>query len=76
MSRSAFLIFNPVAGQGDPDEDLAIIKQHLEPEFELEIAHTTPEKGAAQLARQAKAKNVECAIVAGGDGTISAVVTV
>ncbi len=75
MSRSAFLIFNPVAGQGDPDEDLAIIKQHLEPEFELEIAQTTPEKDAAQLARQAKAQNVECAIVAGGDGTISAVVT-
>lgn len=76
MSRSAFLIFNPIAGQGDPDEELAIIKQHLEPEFELEIAQTTPEKGSAQLARQAKAQNAECVIVAGGDGTISAVVTV
>ncbi|MFP4300177.1 MAG: YegS/Rv2252/BmrU family lipid kinase, partial [Spirulinaceae cyanobacterium] len=76
MSRSAFLIFNPVAGQGDPDEELAIIQQHLEPEFELEIAQTTPEKDAAQLARQAKAQNAECVIVAGGDGTISAVVTV
>lgn len=76
MSCSAFLIFNPVAGQGDPDEDLAIIKHHLESEFELEIYHTTPEKGASQLARQAIAQNVKCVLVAGGDGTISAVVSV
>ena len=43
MIRSAYLIFNPVAGQGNSEQDLATIKSILEPEFDLEIQFTTKE---------------------------------
>ncbi|MEO1467158.1 MAG: lipid kinase, partial [Cyanobacteria bacterium J06633_1] len=45
MTRSACLIFNPVAGQGDSEQDLATIKSILEPEFALDIQFTTAEVG-------------------------------
>ncbi len=73
MTRSACLIFNPVAGQGDSEQDLATIKRILEPEFDLDIQLTTEEVSGGDLARQAVDNNVEMIIASGGDGTISAV---
>ncbi|WP_019506918.1 YegS/Rv2252/BmrU family lipid kinase [Pleurocapsa sp. PCC 7319] len=73
MSRKACLIFNPVAGQGDSEQDLATIKSYLEPEFELEVQFTTKEIDGAELASQAVANGVETIIASGGDGTVSAV---
>ena len=73
MSRTACLIFNPVAGQGDSEQDLATIKRHLEPEFVLDIQFTTKEIDAGQLARQAVANDAKIIIASGGDGTVSAV---
>ena len=73
MNRSACLIFNPVAGQGDSEQDLATIKRILEPEFDLDIQFTTPEVGGGELARKAVEQNVETIIASGGDGTVSAV---
>ena len=73
MSHTACLIFNPVAGQGDSEQDLATIKRHLEPEFVLDIQFTTKEIDAGQLARQAVANNAKIIIASGGDGTVSAV---
>ena len=73
MSRTACLIFNPVAGQGDSERDLAEIKSHLEPEFELDVRFTTKEVGGAELARQAIERGAEVIIASGGDGTVSAV---
>jgi YegS/Rv2252/BmrU family lipid kinase len=70
--RSAYLIFNPVAGQGDPEQDLAKIRAILEPTIALEVHHTTAEVDADQLALVAVTQGVEAVIVAGGDGTISA----
>jgi YegS/Rv2252/BmrU family lipid kinase len=70
--RSAYLIFNPVAGQGDPEQDLAKICAILEPTIALEVHHTTAEIDADQLALLAVTQGVEAVIVAGGDGTISA----
>nr|WP_172642297.1 YegS/Rv2252/BmrU family lipid kinase [Allocoleopsis franciscana] len=72
MERSACLIFNPVAGQGDPEQDLLTIQSLLEPEIELDIRLTTPEVDAGQLAREAVERGVHTIIVSGGDGTISA----
>ncbi|HEY9835214.1 MAG TPA: YegS/Rv2252/BmrU family lipid kinase [Stenomitos sp.] len=72
IQRSACLIFNPVAGQGDPEQDLWIIQSLLEPEIELDIRLTTPEVDAGQLAREAVERGVHMMIVSGGDGTISA----
>ena len=73
MSRSACLIFNPVAGQGDSDLDLAAIKRILEPEINLDIQFTTEEVDGGELARKAVENNVEMIIASGGDGTVSAV---
>jgi len=42
-TRSACLIFNPVAGQSNPEEDFATIQQILQPEINLDIRLTTPE---------------------------------
>ena len=73
MSRTACLIFNPVAGQGDSEQDLATIKRHLEPEFTLDIQFTTKEVDGGELARQAVANDAKVIIASGGDGTVSAV---
>lgn len=72
IQRSACLIFNPVAGQGDPEQDLLKIQTLLEPEIDLDIRLTTPEVEAGQLAREAVERGVEMIIVSGGDGTLSA----
>ncbi|MGF1590128.1 MAG: YegS/Rv2252/BmrU family lipid kinase [Pleurocapsa sp.] len=73
MTRSACLIFNPVAGQGNSEQDLATIKSILEPEFDLDIQFTTEEVDGGELARKAVKNQVEAVIASGGDGTISAV---
>lgn len=73
MTRSACLIFNPVAGQGNSEQDLATIKSTLEPEFELDLQLTTAEVSGGELARRAVEREVEMIIASGGDGTVSAV---
>lgn len=72
LPRSAHLIFNPIAGQGNSDQDLNDIRTLLGSEIELTIHFTTPDKGAAQFAREAVEQGAEAVIVAGGDGTLSA----
>lgn len=52
MITSACLIFNPVAGQRNPDQDIEQIKFLLESAIALDIIYTTPEVDAAQLARE------------------------
>ncbi|MFZ1029944.1 MAG: YegS/Rv2252/BmrU family lipid kinase [Limnoraphis robusta] len=73
MLDSACLIFNPVAGQSDPDQDLCEIKRHLKPHIHLDIQFTTEDISAQQLAQEALERNVECLIASGGDGTVSQV---
>jgi YegS/Rv2252/BmrU family lipid kinase len=75
MRRSACLIFNPVAGQGDPDQDLARVRELLEPEIDLDIQLTTEEIGADQLAQEAVERGADLIIASGGDGTLSAAAT-
>jgi YegS/Rv2252/BmrU family lipid kinase len=70
--RSACLIFNPAAGQSDPDQDLAQIQDILGSEINLEICLTTKEVGADLLAQAAVKRGVEAIIASGGDGTLSA----
>lgn len=72
MSRSACLIFNPVAGQGDPELELDQIRSILEPEIDLDIYFTTAEVDADELAKAAVERGVEAIIASGGDGTLSA----
>lgn len=71
-ARSACLIFNPVAGQSDPEQDLETIQSLLQPEINLDIRTTTPEIDADQLAHEAVERGAEIIIASGGDGTLSA----
>jgi diacylglycerol kinase (ATP) len=72
-SQIAYLIFNPVSGQGTPDDELNLIRQLLEPHFHLNIAFTEPDVSPQQLAQQAIADKADLIIASGGDGTVSAV---
>ncbi|WP_448570449.1 diacylglycerol kinase family protein [Trichothermofontia sp.] len=74
--RVAHLIFNPVAGQRDPTEDLLIIRQTLAPLMNLSIHFTTREVDANELAQRAIAAQPDLIIASGGDGTVSAVADV
>jgi YegS/Rv2252/BmrU family lipid kinase len=76
MNRKACLIFNPIAGQGDPERDLAQIQELLSSEIELDIRMTNKEVDADVLAQKAIKDGAETIIVSGGDGTISAVADV
>lgn len=70
--KRACLIFNPVAGQTNPEQDLAAIRAILEPEMELDIEFTTPELNAGEIAKLAIATGANSIIASGGDGTLSA----
>jgi YegS/Rv2252/BmrU family lipid kinase len=72
MKRSACLVFNPVAGQGDAEQDLAKILALLEPEITIDVQVTTKEVDAGQLAHAAVERGAEAIIASGGDGTLSA----
>lgn len=69
----AHLIFNPVSGQGNSDQELELIQKLLEPQLHLEIHLTTPDISPEQLAKEAIASGADLIIASGGDGTVSAV---
>lgn len=73
MSRTATLIYNPVAGKSNSEQDLKIIRETLETEIELDIQMTRPDRDGGEIAQEALKNNVEAIIASGGDGTISAV---
>ena len=72
-NRIAHLIFNPVAGQGNADEDLATIKRLLQPAMELIVHLTTTEISPQKLAQDAIESEADLIIASGGDGTVSSV---
>jgi YegS/Rv2252/BmrU family lipid kinase len=73
MSRTrTCLIFNPVAGQSNPEEDLATIQRLLEPNIELDIRFTSEKVNADTIAKEAIAEGASSIIASGGDGTLSA----
>lgn len=71
--RTATLIFNPVAGAGNPQTELAAIREKLEESIELNIVETSPDVSAADLARNALDQGERMILSAGGDGTVSEV---
>jgi YegS/Rv2252/BmrU family lipid kinase len=73
MKPQASLIFNPIAGQGDPDQDLALIKSLLSDSLDLDIIVTTAECEPGELAKAAIDRGAALIIASGGDGTLSAV---
>ena len=74
MNRTeACLIFNPIAGQSNAEQDLATIRSLLEPSIDLDIRFTTEEVSADKIASEAIAQGASSIIASGGDGTLSAV---
>lgn len=73
MKPKACLIFNPVAGQGNAEQDLEIIESMLRPEIDLEVVITTAECEPGELAKAAIERGAQAIIASGGDGTLSAV---
>ncbi|MBT9312682.1 methylglyoxal synthase [Leptothoe kymatousa] len=79
--RDAYLIFNPVAGQGNPDRDLALIRQILVPQVNLHTIFTEADVDVIAQAKgaiatiQANQTTAEPGfiIASGGDGTVSAI---
>ena len=70
--RKACLIFNPVSGSADPDQELERIKELLSTQFELDVQFTTEDVSADRLVQEAINKgDFEIVIAAGGDGTLS-----
>lgn len=72
-TRIAHLIFNPIAGQGSPEQELSLIRQLLEPFMHLKVHTTTAEIDPADLVMEAIETQADLVIASGGDGTVSAV---
>lgn len=72
-TRFASLIFNPVSGQGNAQQDLLLIRKLLEPYLGLKVVFTSLEKTTQELVEEAIADQPDLIIASGGDGTISAV---
>jgi YegS/Rv2252/BmrU family lipid kinase len=73
MKKIAHLIFNPIAGQGNAEQDLVTILDLLGAELDLIIHQTTEEITAEDLAATAISQRADLVIASGGDGTVSAV---
>lgn len=71
--RIGHLIFNPASGQGNPDQDLALIRRLLEPQVQLNILLTNEHQDPAEQTKEAIAAGTDLVIASGGDGTVSAV---
>lgn len=72
-ARVAHLIFNPVAGQGNPNNDLTLIRRILEPQVQLNVIFTEAGTSPAAQARSAMAAGTDLVIASGGDGTVSCI---
>ena len=72
-SRIAHLIFNPISGQGNPNQDLKLIRQILEPQIQVNVIFTDTEVTPGQQAKDAIISGADLVIASGGDGTVSAV---
>ena len=75
LKMNPLLIVNPTAGASLNSDLLPEILDVLKSQnLEVDIEETTPEEDGQKLALEAVSKGVELVIVAGGDGTIEAVI--
>ncbi len=67
------VIFNPISGQGDADEERRILETTLAGFGHVVVHLTSAEIGGNVLARQALDEQADIVVAAGGDGTVSSV---
>ncbi|QUS60954.1 methylglyoxal synthase [Synechocystis sp. PCC 7339] len=83
-TKTGHLIFNPVAGQGNVERELDLIKEHLQSEINLKIIFTSADVNVTDQAReivkkirqaneQSDGEGDSFIIASGGDGTVSGV---
>ena len=84
-TRVGYLIFNPVSGQGNPDQELISIRRFLEPKIHVKTIFTEPDTDPAEQAKEIVAiiqansaenqdnPEIDLIIASGGDGTVSAI---
>lgn len=83
-TKTGHLIFNPVAGQGNVERELDLIKEHLQSEINLKITFTSAEINVTDQAKeiverirqaneQSNGEGDSFIIASGGDGTVSGV---
>ncbi len=75
LMQPAWLIANPVSGQGKWPKYQLKIQAYLEQKFNLKVVETTEEKSAQDWAIEAVASKTSMVIAAGGDGTLAEVAT-
>lgn len=70
--KCVYVIFNPVSGQGDPEERKKIISEALAAQgYTYQFIATTPESGAKAKAEEALQQGADLLAVSGGDGTVT-----
>jgi len=72
-TQVAHLIFNPVSGQGNSEQELQLIRDLLQPAMQLVVHETTVDICAEELAKKAIDAHADLVLASGGDGTVSAV---
>lgn len=72
MAKTIHLVFNPVAGQGNPEAQLQQLRTCLGEASCLTVHQTSEEIDAKQLAAKALEAGADVVVAAGGDGTVSA----
>ncbi len=79
-TKIGYLIFNPVAGQGNAEQELDLIKQHLQSEIDLNIIFTSADIDVTNQAKEivnkikrSQESEDSFVLASGGDGTVSGV---
>ncbi|MDA8621275.1 diacylglycerol kinase family protein [Psychrosphaera sp.] len=75
LMQPAWLIANPVSGQGKWPKYQLKIQAFLEQHYNLKVVETTEEKSAQEWAKEAVDNKASIVIAAGGDGTLAEVAT-
>jgi methylglyoxal synthase len=73
--RLAYLIFNPISGSGNAEQDLSLIREMLEPHMHLEVCLTEADEPVELQVKAGIEAGANMILVSGGDGTVSAVAT-
>ncbi|MGD1994962.1 MAG: diacylglycerol kinase family lipid kinase [Anaerolineae bacterium] len=70
----AFVVLNPVAGDGDTAVVKQALRRHLtSPDWSYALHETTPDEPIADVVRQNRERGYDLFIAVGGDGTVSGV---